>query len=87
MGSITAVAAQLPPEFWLEVPAMLFSAVALAAVMRARREDIPKVLSIITAIFTSRRGGQPGSADETGSLDGGDSRPPLPRRGHHGTLK
>ena len=44
------------PEFWVALPAivavLVFGAVTLAAVMRARREDVPEVLSIFAATVT-----------------------------------
>jgi hypothetical protein len=91
MSSIPDAAAQLPPEFWIAAPMilsiLLFGAVALAAVMRARPEDVPRVLSIFSTIITRRTAGQPSCTTETESLDDGEPRPPLPRAGHHGTVK
>jgi hypothetical protein len=44
------------PEFWVALPAivaaLVFGAVTLAAVVRARREDVPEVLSIFAATIT-----------------------------------
>jgi hypothetical protein len=46
------------PEFWVALTAIFISlvlgAVALAAVLRARPEDIPRVLSIVTPALMRR---------------------------------
>ena len=79
------------PQFWLALPAilsvLLFGAVALAAMMRARPEDVPKVLSIFSAIFTRRAGCQPGSADQVDPLPNEGAMPSLPRPGDHRAVK
>jgi predicted membrane-bound mannosyltransferase len=63
------------PEFWLAVPAilsmLLLGAVALAAVMRARPEDVPWVLAIyLSALAVPAGSHTAGRAEPKKNLNG-----------------
>jgi hypothetical protein len=48
------------PEFWLAAPAVvalgIFGLVALVALVRAARQDVPMVFGIFSSVFTRRSG-------------------------------
>jgi hypothetical protein len=85
---VTTLASGAPPvwsspEFWVAVPAiviaLVFGAVTMAALARARQEDVPEVLSIFVAALTRhvvRRRGPASSLPSPGNF--GAEPPPLP---------
>jgi uncharacterized membrane protein YgcG len=63
------------PEFWLAAPAVvalvIFGLVALVALIRAARQDVPMVFGTFSSVFT-RRSGQVEASGDRSRLPSGD---------------
>jgi hypothetical protein len=63
------------PEFWLAAPAVValvvFGLVALVALIRAARQDVPMVFGTFSSVFT-RRSGQVQTSEDRPRLSSGD---------------
>lgn len=64
------------PEFWLAAPAVtglvIFGLVALVALIRAARQDVPMVFGIFSSVFT-RRSGRVQAGGDASRLPGGEA--------------